>query len=763
MLTGRPPFKGPSMMETLHQVVYDDVVPPSRLQPRIARDLETICLKCLQKEPPKRYATALELADDLRRYLDNRPIRARRTPLWERAGKWARRHPVVAALSGLIVLVAVVGFVGVTYQWQRARENLRQARQFNDRLQVALRDARVQRKEAESQRNRAEDNFRNALDAADAMLTEVGDTELADIPQMEPVRKKLLVKARDSYRKFLYQKGDDPMVRWGAGRVEARLGNVLEMLGDYAEAERTYRRALDLLSPLVLAMPRNADYRRDLAYSYHCRGILRKKSNRFSEAEFDLGEAVRLRRALVDESPKKVDEHLALVESRFQLGTVLARRSGRRRQQEQAYREAVEAQAVLVDQNRGRAELRATLGRYLNRQGMLLSVERPDDAERSFREALDLEEVLIRESPTLPGPRWQLGRITNNLGALLLRVKDRQTEAEEPLRRARDLLRTLAAEFPKIPQYRSELASVYANRAIAEQARGSHEEAEQDCRRALDLLSSLANEFPEIPDYRQKATVASIQLSILMAETHSLDAERLVQEALQEQEQFVAAFPEVSEYAFVLGRDYYQMGRSLVERGDPRSERYLERALHHHRAVLRADPENPTYRVNLGEDLVVWAIALIARGDHARAADVAEELPRLLPDDLQHNCHAAAFLVQCGESATRDAKLSELQRQELVTSYESRAIQILAQAIARHVIRRAEQFDIPEFSRLRGRPDFQRLLESLRGVPVGSRGEWRTWTGCSEEFAPYIQTIAITPRLPINRNEGYSVRSRQWS
>jgi tetratricopeptide (TPR) repeat protein/tRNA A-37 threonylcarbamoyl transferase component Bud32 len=97
-LTGRPPFKGPGTMETLHQVIYDDVVPPSRLQPRVPRDLETICLKCLRKEPAKRYASAVELAEDLRRYLENRPIRARRTPSWERGAKWVRRHPATAVL-----------------------------------------------------------------------------------------------------------------------------------------------------------------------------------------------------------------------------------------------------------------------------------------------------------------------------------------------------------------------------------------------------------------------------------------------------------------------------------------------------------------------------------------------------------------------------------------------------------------------------------------------------------------------------------------
>ncbi len=108
MLTGRPPFKGSSTMETLQQVIHDDVVPPSRLQPRMARDLETICLKCLQKDPSRRYATAEALAGDLRRYLDNHPIRARRTPWWERGAKWAGRHPTTATLLGLTAAVVVM-------------------------------------------------------------------------------------------------------------------------------------------------------------------------------------------------------------------------------------------------------------------------------------------------------------------------------------------------------------------------------------------------------------------------------------------------------------------------------------------------------------------------------------------------------------------------------------------------------------------------------------------------------------------------------
>jgi serine/threonine protein kinase/tetratricopeptide (TPR) repeat protein len=110
MLTGRPPFRGTSVTETLDQVVNQEVVPPSRLRPKLDRDLETICLKCLQKEQDRRYATAEALAQDLGRFLAREPIAARRPSPIERLRKWARRKPASAALIGAIV-VAVLGIV----------------------------------------------------------------------------------------------------------------------------------------------------------------------------------------------------------------------------------------------------------------------------------------------------------------------------------------------------------------------------------------------------------------------------------------------------------------------------------------------------------------------------------------------------------------------------------------------------------------------------------------------------------------------------
>lgn len=116
VLVGRPPFNAASMLETLRQVRQEEPLPPRRLQPQVARDLETICLTCLQKESAKRYASAEALADDLARFLNGRPIQARAAGWGERARKWARRRPALAAL----VVATVVGLIGVTTQWVRA-------------------------------------------------------------------------------------------------------------------------------------------------------------------------------------------------------------------------------------------------------------------------------------------------------------------------------------------------------------------------------------------------------------------------------------------------------------------------------------------------------------------------------------------------------------------------------------------------------------------------------------------------------------------
>jgi serine/threonine protein kinase len=127
-LTGRPAFRGATVMDTLDLVRTQEPVPPSCLQPKVPRDLETICLKCLEKEPARRYSDAQTLAEDLRRFLAGERIHARPVSRVEHGWRWCRRRPVIAGLLAALVLVGLVGLTGVIWQWRRAEENACTAR-----------------------------------------------------------------------------------------------------------------------------------------------------------------------------------------------------------------------------------------------------------------------------------------------------------------------------------------------------------------------------------------------------------------------------------------------------------------------------------------------------------------------------------------------------------------------------------------------------------------------------------------------------------
>jgi WD40 repeat protein/serine/threonine protein kinase len=146
-LTGRPPFPTDpprDVTETLRQVGYREPLPPRRLRPDVPRDLEAICLKCLQKEPAKRYGSAEALAQDLERYLEGRPTLARRGPAWERAWKWARRQPALAALLAVLTVGLLAGAVGVLWHNARLRDALGESRRshYAADMNLALQDWR---------------------------------------------------------------------------------------------------------------------------------------------------------------------------------------------------------------------------------------------------------------------------------------------------------------------------------------------------------------------------------------------------------------------------------------------------------------------------------------------------------------------------------------------------------------------------------------------------------------------------------------------
>jgi tRNA A-37 threonylcarbamoyl transferase component Bud32 len=156
-LTGRPPFKAATALDTILQVAGDEPVPPSQLQSKTPRDLETICLKCLHKEPEKRYSSSQALAEELQRFLNGEPILARPPALLERAVKWVRRRPAVAGLLAVLLIVGVGAFVGMTALWFRADRQWQRAEALRHEAANQRHDAELARDDARRAQKTAED------------------------------------------------------------------------------------------------------------------------------------------------------------------------------------------------------------------------------------------------------------------------------------------------------------------------------------------------------------------------------------------------------------------------------------------------------------------------------------------------------------------------------------------------------------------------------------------------------------------------------
>ncbi|WP_165235611.1 serine/threonine-protein kinase [Aquisphaera insulae] len=423
LLTGRPPFRAATVLETLEQVKTTIPTFPSGSSRTIPRDLITVCLKCLEKEPLRRYASAEILADEIRRFLDGRPIQARRPGLPERAWRWSRREPALA----LLALSLVIGLVGVTTQWWRAESHLARAvrhrRLAQDRLDIAM-----------------------------AYVKEVEDLVLDPAFQdarLETRRVGLLGTLRNIYLNIdrSLEKDDSADIRLKLATGYQRIARISFELGLRNEALAAAEHAVTIADQSVTASPDEVLLQHRLSSALSTQGFTLRVMGRPEEASvaYTRARAIQERLAsmrsvtdLVAGDLAGTYSNLGLIELElgrpeegvaFHVRAVAIRESLRSRSPSDPVPISDLAWAV-----RYQAQATSALGRF-------------GDAEALIARAIGLLEPLASAAGADQLIRWRFARCLDEQGRLRL-VMGRIADAAAPLERSAAALETLYGEYP---------------------------------------------------------------------------------------------------------------------------------------------------------------------------------------------------------------------------------------------------------------------------------------------------------------------------
>jgi serine/threonine-protein kinase len=510
VLTARPPFQAATPLETLRQVIDEEPAPPRQLNPSIDRDLETICLKCLQKEPTRRYDSAHALAEDLGRYLRGEPIQARPIGTLGRVWRWCRRKPALA--TGLAATFFILAFLGTGVGYLRAS----------------------------AAREQAEESFQDAQGAVDDFLTLVGEETLLNEPGMQPLQRKLLTKARDYYQRFLDRRGDDPTVRDAVALAHFRVGVVTEKIDSPPKALASYLLARDMQEQLAEERPGDRDCLQNLGNTWTAMGSALGRQRQWNEARDAHVEAIAVREQLADQGrPNESEFPRTLANSYMNLGIVEMnlgideRENGRLdaagRQFEEALRQFDKAQdlreELLLRVGDDRKTRRDLAKGHFSLAELAMNVGDAAWAENSFNDAIGVFTRLLQENPKDLANQIDLATCYRFLGDLKSHLKAWDAARklyQEALTRTDSLVRA----NPAVPSYQAALAGLHMNLALLEVEQGRSQAAREAFQQARDILQPLVAGYAEVPHYRRDLAVTLREMAVLKSKAGEHQAAR---------------------------------------------------------------------------------------------------------------------------------------------------------------------------------------------------------------------------------------------
>lgn len=720
LLTGRPPFRGQDPIDTVMQVLSDEPVAPRRLQPRLPRDLETICLKCLEKSPARRYSSARELEADLRRFLADTPIVARPVTLVERGAKWARRRPAVAALVAVLVVGAILFLGGNAFYSARLRQ------------EVARANANF---------TWAQGNLAAALDVIDRMLIELGGERLAPLPESESLRRDMLEQAHAFCLRLLEQNPDEPEVRLQVARAQRQVADIRQLQGELDAAEQAYDEALDMLAGLAGALPSEPRRRRELAAAHTNLANLHERRGAHQAAETHYREALGLWRELyasamkgstamattssADDGP--VDDYRRqLAVTLANLGAVL-QRAGQADEAQQAYEESFALYQPSDQTTSADAGDRLELALAWNNFGTLMSeVSAWEQAQEAFERTRGLVEGLPDERQRHPQTAFALATSLNNLAAVRV-AQDGFDDAEIIYAEAAGILDALTTDFAAVSTFQHAWCENRNNQAALLARLDRADDATAAFEQVRDRSRALAARYPGEPVHRDALATSLENLAVLWSRGgNAVAANGAIGEALTLRETLVKQYPDDVALKSRLATALHS-GAEMLLAADKAGEaaRLLNLAMRYQREALEASSHRPAYRHELARHCRSLAEAAVAAGEPGQAAAAAEMLVELYPDDGEQFVAAAYVLANCIPLITgvKGMEPSPDPDQSLRDYCAERSIEMLRRALALGQIDAQSLKESPEFAGLREREDFQALLVEAKGDEVGDRSD----------------------------------------
>jgi serine/threonine-protein kinase len=695
LLTGRPPFRAETPLATLLDVLERSPPRPSSLCPGLDRDLETVCLKCLEKEPLQRYGSAAALAEDLRRFAAGEPIHGRPTSRLGRLRRWCRRQPLLASTLAALVVVVLTALGLISWQWRRAESNYRESQREKE---AGLHHLEL-----------AEERFRLAHDLVEEFGVRLSEDRLKYLPGTQTLRKDLLESAGRYYQRFLEQKGEDASLRRRLAGAHFALAGVHGSLGARAEALAEYRAALDLYDELLRQSP-GMEVEGFRARTLLRIGILHAEAGRWADALGDLTPARTAFTSLVARSPGDPGLQTDQAGVLANLGNVYRFKgdpAGALPYLEEALAIRKRVAAAEPENRRFQAVLAAT---YLNYGNLVSALGRGRESLDCYRRAQAINAKLVEAAPREPEYQSALALVLRLIGERE-RLSGQREKALETFADARTRLERLVQANPDVVHFECDLAATYRQIGHTYFSGGKKDEALKWYRQGRDAMEKARRLQPDLPEVWNDLAKCWFDMGTASAFANPRSRETLqaFEEASALREKVVRASPDHPDYRHDLALTCGNLAVTLSNLGrSEEAEKAARRAVEEDRRLLDVAPQVAKYRQTCSEHLGLLATLQWSAGRYGQALANVQARADLWPKDGQELCTVARDFARAALTGNQGTPADQRGRAEQLV------LELLRRAVAAGFRDRQRLQTEKAFTSLRPRKEFQELLARLK-------------------------------------------------